>query len=358
MVYYGAIIGLSVILYCMLRFGMKYRKKRADDITITFFFLSYLLLLCLRDESVGADIKSYSIRFTLLQNLRWPDLFSYANTGVEIGYSLLNKVVGLLGGFRLFLIVVSAIIVLPVLYLYRHEAEDAVLCIAFFLVTLLFGMFFSGLRQSIAIALGVFAFYCAKNRKKILFILIVLLAFTFHRTAILLLALYPVYHARITKKWLWFVIPILLLIYIYRVEVFKFVSRYLEGSVYTYYTLLTGTSGQFALSVLFVLLSVYSFVMMDETFADSECIGTRNILLLATTIHLFSSVNPVVARTNMYFILFIPVAITKVNSRCKKKYRQIEIVATLAMEAYFIAHFLMSSGSSTRFEEYMFFFKQ
>lgn len=356
MVYYGTIIFSSIFLYCYLRYGRKNDKRRCDQITVTFFFLSYLLLLCLRDESVGADTRNYIYRFNQIRNLGWADIFAYTGTGSEIGFSILNKLVGTIGGSRLLIIVVATIIVIPVLILYRNEAEGSIFCISFFLISLLFGMFFSGMRQSIGISLGVIAYYCVKNKRKVWFLLVVLLAFTFHRTAILLLALYPVYHAKITRKWLWFVVPILALLYYYRDNVFKFITLYFENSVYTNYTLLTGSSGQGALSLLFILLSIYSYIIMDESLAESEDIGLRNILLLAATIQLFSPLNPVVGRANMYFILFIPAAITRVNNKRKNMYHQIVVISIVVMEAYFILHFLTSSGSTTRIEDYMFFF--
>lgn len=356
MVYYGVLIGLSILMYFYLRFGSANDKKRADEITLTFFFLSYLLLLCLRDESVGADTRNYIYRFNLIQNMGWHELFSIAGAGSEFGFIILNKLISIFGGPRLLIIIVSAIIVIPVLILYKNEADDAMFCISFFLISLLFGMFFSGMRQSIAISLGVPAFYCVKNKRKMLFFLVVVLAFSFHRTAIMLLLLYPIYHARIIRKWLWFVIPILVLVYVYRDIVFSFASLYLENTVYTNYTLLTGTSGQGALSILFMLLSIYCYVIMDESLADSEDIGLRNIMLLATTVHLFSPLNPVVARINMYFILFIPVAVSRANLRRKILYNQVVTLATIIMEAYFVIHFLLSNGSTTRFENYMFFF--
>ena len=184
----------------------------------------------------------------------------------------------------------------------------------------------------------------------------VILAFLFHRTGIVIAAIYPIYHAKITRKWLWFVVPIMTVVYLYRDALFEYLFVLAGDSYVRGYSYLTGTSAQGALMILFLLLSVYSYIVLDEEQAGEEEIGLRNILLLAACIHLFTPVNSIVARINMYYILFIPVAITRINNRCRENYYQITRIASFIMSAYFVLHFLTSTGSSVQFENYRFFF--
>jgi hypothetical protein len=356
MIVYGVVIAITLALYLWFRYGMHFEKEYVDRATVMFFFIAYLLLLCLRDVSIGTDTKVYVYRFQQLQVMSWGDALSYSGKGDEFAFILLNKLVGMIGGPRLLIIVVSLIVVIPVMRFYRDESEGAIFTISFFLISLLFGMFFSGMRQSIAIAMAVPAYYYSKQKKIIPFILTTILAFLFHRTGIVIGALYPIYHAKITRKWLWFVVPIMAVIYFYRDIIFEFLFA-LSGENYVRgYSYLTGTSTQGALMVLFILLSIYCYVVLDEDQAGEEEIGLRNILLLAACIHLFTPVNSIVARINMYFILFIPVAVTRINNRCKENYYTITQIATFVMSAYFIIHFLTSSGSTTQFENYKLFF--
>lgn len=353
---YGVLIAITIGIYVLFRYGVHYKKEQVDKISVSFFFIAYLLLLCLRDTTVGVDTKTYIWRFLQLQGMSWENALSYSGKGDEFAFILLNKLVGSIGGERLLIAVSSLLIVIPILKLYRDESEGAIFTISFFLISLLFGMFFSGMRQSIAIALGVPTYYFAKERKIIPFALTVLLAFLFHRTGLVIAGIYPVYHARITRKWLWFVVPIMAIIYCFREEVFKFLFVFAGDTYVRGYSYLTGSSSQGTLMILFILLSVYSYLLLDEDIAGEEEIGLRNILLLATCIHIFTPINSVVARINMYFILFIPVAITRINNRCKRQYLHIMQVATVIMCIYFIYHFMTSTGSSTQFENYRLFF--
>ena len=225
-----------------------------------------------------------------------------------------------------------------------------------FLISLLFGLFFSGMRQGIAIGLAVPAYYLSKKKRIIPFILIVLLTFCFHRTGLLIGLIYPIYHAKITKKWLWFVVPAMIAVYVYKDLVFSALITLIEEDKYVVYNILTGTSGQGALMILFILLAIYSYIILDEEMAGEEEIGLRNILLLATFLHLFTPLNPVFGRINFYFILFIPVAITRINNKCKQQYLQVSRIATVIMPLVFITYFLFFKTDSLGISNYKFFF--
>ena len=217
-------------------------------------------------------------------------------------------------------------------------------------------MFFSGMRQSIAIAFGVPAFYFVKERKKVLFILTVLIASTFHTSAVILLLLYPVYYAHITKKWLIFIIPLFTTTYYFKDEIipslFLFAGdRYTEGYLY-----LNDQSGQLSLMILFILLSLYSYIILDENKANSEDIGMRNILLLAAFIHLFTPINPVLSRLNYYFILFIPVAISRANEKCIPSLKQASFIFNNTISFFFVFYFFLLKGDSLNVMNYQFFF--
>ena len=202
MVAYGVVIAMTIAVY-LFTTQMQYDKERIDRITVTFFFLAYIFLLCSRDISIGVDTKHYVKTYEMLSQLNWTSAFALGNG--EVGFVALEKLIAFLGGTRLFISLVAIVTVLPVMYLYRNEAEGSMICISFFIISLLFEMFFSGMRQGIAIALAVPAYYMVKKRKIIPFILIVILACLFHKSAVLIALLYPIYHAKITKKWLWFV---------------------------------------------------------------------------------------------------------------------------------------------------------
>lgn len=347
-------IGITIVMYLFLS---NFRNNgKTIRTTVTVFFALYITLLCLRDISVGVDTKHYVSRyFNQLCDMRWDSALQYLDA--EKGFLILTKLIGYIGGERLFIAFFAVISVYPVLYLYRNEAKDALLCCSFFLISLLFEIFFSGMRQGVAIGLAVPAFYFTKRKKLIPFIATVVLAMCFHKTGIVIALIYPIYHANITIKWLWVVIPGMVLIYLMRSAIFMYMLQkageyYLEN--YGYLT--TESSGQTGLMILFVLISIYTFIMLDEKKATKEDIGVRNILLLATAIQLLTPVHPVISRLNYYFILFIPIAIGRVNAKCKLCFWEISKIASVIMSIFFIFYFFTLKDDSLQVFNYKFFF--
>lgn len=374
MLAYGFLILLTVLAHVFFRNQARSRKEYNRNIalsneeiqarytavevkTITVFFTSYIILLGLRDSAVGIDARSYINNYFLrFRGYSWSDLIH--NNADELGFTLLTKFISVLSSSpQLYLFFVAAISVIPLMYLYRKEARDALLCCAFFLISLLFEAFFSALREGVALGLVAPAYYFTKNKKLIPFVITVLLASTFHLSALILFLLYPIYHAKITIKWLWFVVPIMYLVYRYNSVIFntmlvtmggKYANKYL---IYGY-----EATGQYGLLILFVLISVYCFVMMDEKQADNDDIGFRNILLLATALQLFAPLHVLASRMNYYFIIFIPIALTRTNAICKRRYWQIAKLAKVVMVIYFIFYFFVMKGDQLQIMNYKFCF--
>lgn len=349
--------GLIVIFFGTgLFYRSRYEKDRTVRYMITTFFVVYMILLGFRATSVGNDTVNYIYRyFEPFHNMSFGEVIRSRTD--EIGFSLFVKMIALItNNAQIFLIITALISAIPIMILYRNESREAAVCCSFFMISLLFEILFSGLRQGIALGLTVPAYYFTKQKKILPFILIVALAFTFHVSAVMILFIYPVYHAKITGKWLWFVIPIMALIYYYNRPIFTVLFQAFGGKYFEKYSTLYGTTNQFGLMTLFILLSVYCYAVMDDKLADEDDIGLRNILLLATAIQFFAPLHNIVSRLNYYYILFIPLAVTRANEKCKHMIWQITKLASLVMTAYFIYYFFFSKGDTLHIMDYSFCF--
>lgn len=121
MIYYGVLVVFTVLVYLFFT-AMHYEKKKVDGITLTFFFVMYLLLLCCRDASVGNDTKVYLKTFEYVRLLDWKMGILVGKQ--EIGFKILRQLVACLGGQRLYICVVATLTVLPVLYLYKMRQKE------------------------------------------------------------------------------------------------------------------------------------------------------------------------------------------------------------------------------------------
>lgn len=347
--------------YRSISSGTTIDKIAAHDLvegkTITVFFVIYIVLLSLRGIMVGVDTKHYINNYFIpFRTMDWGQIVEFKSD--ELAFSLLSKILSTLtSNPTVYLTTIALLSVIPVLLLYKKEAKDAILCCSFFLISLLFEMFFSGLRQDIAIALTIVSFCYVKIKKPLSFVIFIILAASFHLSALIAIAIYPIYHAKITKKCLWFVVPFMALVYYYNSTIFNTLLLFSgEKYIYKYGVWGLGTTNQYGLLILFVLISIYCFFMLDEEKADADDIGFRNLLLLATLLQFFAPLHFIASRMNYYFIVYIPIALTRTNYKCKDRYYQIAKLASIVMIVYFIVYFFFMKGDSLQIADYKFFF--
>ena len=176
--YYGMIAvsyGLSLVLL----------KRRYEDndfarkISIFAFFFIWIALLSLRDVTCGIDLARYELKFSESAHTAWSEIW---RSGKDVGYYLFQKSVRTVtSDFGIFLSLVAVLSLGGIWFFYGRESECAPLTIALLVTVAPFTMYFSGLRQVLAMAFVIPAWYCAKHKRWGWFILTVLLTFLFHR---------------------------------------------------------------------------------------------------------------------------------------------------------------------------------
>lgn len=312
------------------------KEKPNRNLSIILFFLIYFVILALRRSDVGTDVGGYLAHFERAQGY---SLFQYLQFySNEHGFYILNKFISLFTqNEQIYLTIIAAITVFPLMYLYYKESEDQMLTISFFIILPVFVMLFSGLRQSIAIALMVPAYYLVKSRKPIKFVLIVLLATLFHLSTLIALLLYPVYHMKWSRKMLIWIIPSMVILYAYNAQIYKFLVVFL-GDEYSAYSEVYDT-GAYMMLMLFLLCLVFSYFLLEDEYADEETLGLRNILVLVAAIQCFAASNPIASRMNYYFMIFVPILIPKVINRSSLKNRKWCIIIGWIMTIYFVYYY-------------------
>ena len=296
--------------------------------------LIFFLLLALRGINIGNDTKQYLRLFNEYRDQNIVHLLS--NFSHEFGFKLLNRMVGIVtDNYQVLLAVTAAICVVPLWYFYKRESENQPLTIALFMTVAPCMMYFSGIRQAIAISFGVPIWYAAKEKKLGQFIILVLVALQFHASAFMLFLLYPLYHAKITTRWLWFVVPCMIAVYIFRSTIFGFLLSLLWQE---YGTIVTTDATTILL--LLILFGLYSYIIPDDGKMDDDTIALRNILLLSIVLQIFAMLHPLSMRMNYYFLIFVPILIPKIASRSKKQFAQISKLSIVVMTVYFMCYFI------------------
>ena len=315
----------------------KLNESKRQKIIIWSFFVTLLIILMLRHKTVGADIKHYINQFKKLEGLSLGQLFERYES--ERGYWLFNRIISMFTtNERWFLIIMAIVTTIPVARLYARESENALLLISIFLISSNFDMIFTGLRQSIAIAIVAWSFKYVKEKKLLKFILLITLAFFFHKSAIIAFLIYPIYHSNITRARLLLFVPVIAVVFIYNQPIFEFLLQFLGeyGEEYSY-----KETGAYNMIILFALFVLLSYIAPDEQNIDTHTRGLRNIGVLALVIQIFALASPIAMRMNYYFILFTPVMIPKVINKCMDKNKPVYKYVSLAMIVFFISYYFL-----------------
>lgn len=329
--------------------------KKRNQIALFIFFVFLTVLVAMRHEDVGNDTRVYIHYFNKYNSMSFSSLRGQIT---EIGFYYFNRFIAIFTEEPQAFIAINSIIVAVMIYpTYKRMCLDPSLSIVIFCVMPTFVMMFSGIRQMMAIGIGFIAYEFTRNKKIIPYVLCVILAVLFHTSAFVLIFMYPLYHTRITKKWLLVVAPVLAFVFVFNREIFSVLTIIL--SRFTNYEGEVSSTGAFTMIILFFIFSVFAFLIPDDDKLDSETIGLRNFLLFSLLIQMFAPLYNTAMRMNYYYIIFIPLLMPKIIRYRSEKWSQIAILGRHVMVAFFLVYFFFTAarGRSLNVFPYHFFWE-
>ena len=317
--------------------SVDYDKKNRRTLFLFFFLLA--IVVGLRHQSIGTDTRNYIYYFERYSDKSWSEL---RKSSVEFGFAYFIKAISVFTDNPQVFFMVTSIITFAMIYpTYRRLCTDSSLTIVLYAMLSTFVMAFSGIRQMLVIGIGFIAYELTRNKKPIPYIIIILLSMTIHTSAFMLLFMYPIYHAKITKKWLYVVAPIVLLIFIFNRQIFSTLSILLE--MFTKYNTSITDTGAYTMLILFAIFAVFAFLIPDESSLDKETIGLRNFLLFSLVLQMFAPLHSLAMRMNYYYIIFIPLLIPKIIKARNERWGQVAIFARHIMVVFFLVYFFYNA---------------
>ena len=202
-----AIYVSMLILPAALMAIMKERENR-DRITLLVSFCALFIVLSIRSKYTGVDLVSYESSYEAMKDIPFSSLihdFRFLRrgyiVGLEWGYELFTWIFAALNvDFQWLLVAHAAICLGSAYFMIRRNSSNLVLS---FVLLVSFGFFdytYCILRQSLSLAVLMYAAEAMKNRKPLLFILLVYAASLFHTTALLFVLAYPLSYIPINRK--------------------------------------------------------------------------------------------------------------------------------------------------------------
>ena len=192
------IILLTIFLLFCARFHKK--DKPFDYMTYSIIFVVLVLTKTFIDIKSLPDLENYFWGYKELSNVEWSDI-AYHKLRIlkcpEIGFRYILKIGSFLGDFKCSLFIIAVIHSFAFIYISKKYSPYIIVSLIIFLLGSIQSFFV--LRQWLAIAITVLSYPYIINRNWKMYILLMLIAFSFHQTALVFIPIYFIYSINNTK---------------------------------------------------------------------------------------------------------------------------------------------------------------
>ena len=207
-------------------------------------------------------------------------------------------------------------------FIYKNS-EDVILSIMIFNCLGLFIFLVQGLRQGIAICICLYALEFCKKRKLIPFLLMVILAMTFHASALVFIIVYPIYSFQLNPKGIiiftiFAIIGLLGLPYL-----FEIINYFIEDD----YTIIGALDDGSGTITIFIYLAILIFALLFKK-KDTKLKNLYALFVYSTTVGILSFlmrnyVSTIAERIAQYFafgtIALVPATIKNLKDEKERK---------------------------------------
>lgn len=301
------------------------------------------LILVLQDVRSNGDLQQYYSRYVSLQYTSISSFFNGFWNMKDPVYHFLSLLFGKLGlSFYAWKAFISFVFVLGIYKLVQYYSTNPSISFLAILSLGLYGFAFSGLRQTMAFAVLMFAYPHLKNKHFFRFALLVVLATMFHSTALIFLVVYPIYQLKLRIR------NVLLLM------VAGTVASFFANPIAELYLRLTGTdetyssyieeSSVLSISGIIITGSIWLFCTICLYRSKSNKIDGHlcNLSLLALFGRILSTIwIAELFRISMYFSIFEFLMIADACS-CKEKSTFVVRLKTAGVSLALAAYYFIS----------------
>lgn len=307
-------------------------KERAFFLTVLFL----ALVAGCRSMDVGHDTYNYSNIFARIADYSLGTMLEQNSySSMEQGYVWLCWLFSKISdNFSHFLIVTALFEFLAVgNWIWRNSRRPFIALLIF--VCMFYTFFLTGIRQTLALCILLFAYEDVKNSKPLRFAVKVLIAMQFHFSALIFLPVYliPKIFQGCGKLFVAMLVA-LPVIYVIRDRLFYVVinifARYSDWNILNHGDPVTYT----LMLVLIVCLSVLLLYMVPirDLREEREYCSYTNYLIIAILIMPFVGLNGSIMRAAMYFSIFVCLQIEKIYGRFKNhKMRVTAVLISIAL---------------------------
>lgn len=327
------------------RFGSEEKYQKRIVLCCCFLVCS---VIAFRHPSMGWDLGyqeswGYLDSFNRINEYSWKEVWELEGfLNYEKGYVLFNKVIGSIYNNQQFFLISCAIVsIAPVFILIYKYSDDPTLSTLIFLGLPAFLMLFSGMRQAIAIGICAMSILLLQNKKRILFVAVVLFASLFHSSALMFLFALPAYYVKMNRTFRVISTALLGVVFVFRESIFQILCRW-----FGYEDVTMDNNGAITLFIVFVAVYIYCYLFDN----DAENQGLLNIFYIACFCQAMGGLYSTIIRVGYYFMMALIVLLPQVIKNTQD--RTVRVFSKLIVPICFIAFALHSFYTSSWAETY------
>ncbi len=303
-----------MVIYCLLALCVLFldwfesRSKKKSKIYWYSACILIILIIGLRDESVGSDTIVYVHTFQNCQLMKWSEILemTYRDPGFYIFTKMLTYIC--FGQSIIYLLFMSFLSCIGIFYLIYRNSSRPILSLYFWICLTTFNFVQTGMRQSIAMSLCAFSIQFIDKKKIYWFIGCVILAATIHHSALLFLPVYLTSYVNANKKYILLFVILFMILSHYTYEWIFMFGNY--GLIYNYE--FEGIDNGMVYFCILIIISILAFFTKEKWMKTNEL---QVVYLMSLYLLIFWNlrlIDRMAERPSMYFMCVLPIIL--VNS--------------------------------------------
>lgn len=335
-IYSICFIVLLAITPAIERMSRNTSSPKAFRVLVLFLLMAFFSAF--RAPTVGGDLEYYIPHFEEICQLHgFGGLFNLNVSNYEPGYTLfcwgLSRITK--SNF-VFLALTGVISLIGPFSLCKRYSPWPFFSILLYILLGFYTNTFNNIRQSLALSFIFLAIPYVFRRKFFRFLLLTLLAASFHASAVFFIVAYPLFSFHLSK---YNVIPILGISFLASLAVGAIIVQYFGGLFLSKYEEIEGSGAGRGMLLLYVIILTFSLFFFD--YNKHRLLPRRRrvaaffikLLLVATVIQMFAVYFSSIYRMTYYFfipiIALVPILLTSVESKARRSFYGFLVLAVL-----------------------------
>ncbi|MBR5202239.1 MAG: EpsG family protein [Clostridia bacterium] len=295
--------------------------------------LPMFILIAFRAPVIGPDTGVYNLNFIEMVQKSWDDIDF--NTRMEQGYLIFTKLITYITQDVLVFQIIYTAIYWIIISDFANQLEKGNFFFLFIYATIgLYLFMFTGVRQCLAMCICLLSYRFIKKRKLIPFVILILLAVSFHKSAILFLAAYILYAIRFNILTIFGYIVAAVIAYFNIGSIQEWFNNQLDYD----YELQFAGNGYVAIIIMFCVTAFSTFAVLNQPHRSKDVDGLLNIGIITMMFWFLRLATRTAERPSFYFMFFLAAIFTDSieQTRTQREHSIVKTILVLLFLLYFI----------------------